>query len=190
LPNKPIIVAHRSDGSGTTYIFTNYLKAVSSAWARQVGAGKSVDWPVGLGGKGNEGVAGIIKDQPGSIGYVELAYAVQNRLDYGDVKNRSGKFITPSVSSVRSAALSASKAMRRDVRVSIVNAPGARAYPISGFTYILLYKNQANSAKGKALVAFLRWAIRDGQKYTTPLLYAPLPRSVVSIDEAKLRTVK
>jgi phosphate transport system substrate-binding protein len=142
LPNKAIIVAHRSDGSGTTYIFTNYLKAVSSGWARQVGAGKAVDWPVGLGGKGNDGVAGIVKDQSGSIGYVELAYAVQNHLDYADVKNRSGKFVTPSVASVRAAALSASKAMRRDVRVSIVNAPGAGAYPISGFTYILLYKSQ------------------------------------------------
>jgi phosphate transport system substrate-binding protein len=189
LPDKRITVAHRSDGSGTTYIFTNYLKAVSPRWARQVRAGKSVDWPVGLGGKGNEGVAGIVSQAPGSIGYLELAYAIQNHLPYASVRNRSGAFVEPSVAGVTAAAAGASKAMQRDVRVSIVNAPGTKAYPISGFTYILLYEKQNDTAKGQVLLKFLRWALGPGQKYAAPLQYAPLPRSVVALDTAKLRNV-
>lgn len=189
LPARAIAVAHRSDGSGTTNIFTNYLKSASPAWAKQVGAGKSVNWPVGIGGKGNEGVAAIVQQTPGAIGYVELAYAVQNHLAYAFVKNRAGAFVQPSVASVTAAAVGASKAMQRDVRVSIVNAPGAKAYPISGFTYILVYQHQRDAAKGKAVVNFLRWAIHAGQQYAPGLLYAPLPRSVVTIDEAKLRSI-
>lgn len=189
LPNQGITIAHRSDGSGTTNIFTNYLKAVSPSWARTVGAGKAVSWPAGLGGRGNDGVAGIVKQTPGSVGYVELAYAVQNRLAYATLRNRSGKFVAPSVAGVTAAAVGAAKAMQRDVRVSIVNAPGANAYPISGFTYILMYRN-GNAAKTAQLKTFLAWAMGPGQRYATPLLYAPLPRSVISMNQKTLRGIR
>lgn len=190
LPAQSIAVAHRSDGSGTTNIFTNYLKAVSSSWGQSVGAGKSVDWPTGLGGRGNDGVAGVVKQTPGGIGYVELAYATQNRLAYAAMKNKSGQFVLPSVAGVTAAAVGASKAMQKDVRVSIVNAPGAKTYPISGFTYLLVYKNQNNKAKWASMSKFMNWAMGPGQRYATPLLYAPLPRSVVRINQAKLRTIR
>jgi phosphate transport system substrate-binding protein len=190
LPNLPIAVIHRSDGSGTSYIFTNYLAAVNGAWKTKVGAGKSVNWPVGLGGKGNEGIASLVRQTPGGIGYVELAYAIQNRLSFAALRNRSGNFIEPNIDSTISTALGAVKAMRKDVRVSIVNSAGADAYPIAGFTYIIVYVNQKDKAKGAATVKFLRWAIHDGQKYASSLLYAPLPADVVKINDAALKTIK
>jgi len=189
LPNLPIAVAHRSDGSGTSYIFTSYLSAVSKEWASKVGTGKSVNWPAGIGGKGNDGVAGVVKQTPGAIGYVELAYATQNRLPYAYVRNRGGKFIEPTIATTTAAAAGSVKAMQKDVRVSIVNAAGSDAYPIAGFTYILVYQRQSNAGKGRALTAFLRWAVRDGQKYAASLLYAPLPNQVVSVDERNINSI-
>lgn len=189
LPALPVAIAHRSDGSGTTYIFTNYLAAVSQTWATKVGKGKSVNWPVGIGGKGNEGVAGVLKQTPGSIGYVELAYATQNKLTYVSIKNKAGQFVAPSIESTTAAAASAEQAMQKNVRVSIVNAAGADAYPISGFTYVLLYKDQKDAAKGTALVDFLKWAIHDGQQQAGPLMYAPLPKAVVTLNEHTLETI-
>jgi phosphate transport system substrate-binding protein len=186
LPNIAIAVAHRSDGSGTTYIFTHYLAAVSRAWAGRVGAGKSVNWPVGIGGKGNEGVTGVVKQTPGAIGYVELAYAVQNKLAYAEVLNDAGKFIAPTVASTTAAAAAAVGAMKKDLRVSIVNASAPAAYPIAGFTYLLVYRDQKDRAKGEAIARFLRWAVHDGQKYAEPLRYAPLPSEVVALDEAAI----
>jgi phosphate transport system substrate-binding protein len=190
LPNLPVAVVHRSDGSGTSYIFTSYLSAVSKDWASKVGAGKSVDWPAGLGGKGNDGVAGIVKQTPGGIGYVELAYAAQNKLPYAHVRNRAGKFVEPTIASTTAAAAGSVKAMRKDVRVSIVNAAGENAYPIAGFTYLLVYQNQKEADAGRALADFLRWAIHDGQKYASPLLYAPLPAEVVAIDEGRIKSIR
>lgn len=187
LPAKSITVAHRSDGSGTTNIFTSYLKAVSPAWSGSVGAGKSVNWPVGLGGKGSDGVSAIVAQTSGAIGYVELSYAAQNRIAVAMLKNRAGRFVMPSVDGVSAAAVGGARAMQRDVRVSIVNAPGAASYPISGFTYILLYKNHPRNA---AMKAFLNWALGPGQAYARPLLYAPLPRSVVALDRKILAGVR
>jgi phosphate transport system substrate-binding protein len=189
LPNLPITIAHRSDGSGTTYIFTDYLAVISPTWKTKVGAGKSVNWPVGLGGKGNEGVAGIVSKMPGSVGYVELAYALHTNLTYASLKNKSGAFVEPSTASTTAAAAGVVPAMKKDVRVSIVNADGKTAYPIAGFTYILLYKNQADMTKGKTLVDFLWWAIHDGQSHTEKLVYASLPAEVVKINEAALKTI-
>jgi len=189
LPNLAVAVVHRSDGSGTTYIFTSYLAAVNRAWAVRVGAGKSVDWPIGLGGKGNEGVAGLVKQTPGGIGYVELAYATQNRLPYANIRNRAGRFVEPTLASTTSAAAGAVKAMQKDVRVSIVNASGEDAYPIAGFTYILVYRSQRDQAKGRAMAEFLWWAIHDGQKYAPALLYAPLPEEVMKINERAIKSI-
>jgi phosphate transport system substrate-binding protein len=189
LANLPVAVVHRSDGSGTSYIFTNYLAAVSRTWATRVGAGKSVDWPMGIGGKGNEGVAGLVKQTPGGIGYVELAYAMQNKLAYASIRNRDGAFVAPSIASTVAAASGARRAMARDVRVSIVNAPGKGAYPIAGFTYLLVYQKLRNPAAGGALVKFLTWAIHDGQKYAEPLLYAPLPEALVNVNESKIKAI-
>jgi phosphate transport system substrate-binding protein len=190
LPDLAVAVAHRSDGSGTTYIFTHYLAAVSKAWADRVGAGKSVDWPVGIGGKGNEGVTGVVKQTPGGVGYVELAYAVQNKLAYARVRNAAGNFVKPTLATTRAAAAGAAEAMKRDLRVSIVNAKAVDAYPIAGFTYLLVCRDQANRAKGEALVNFLDWAIHDGQQFAEPLLYAALPTDVVTLDEAALHTIR
>lgn len=189
LPKLPVVIAHRSDGSGTSYIFTSYLAAISPQWKNTVGAGKAVNWPVGIGGKGNEGVAGVLKQTPGSIGYVELAYASQNKLPMAAVKNAAGAWVEPGIASTTAAASGAAAKMRSDVRVSIVNAPGKEAYPICGFTYILLYREQSNAAKGKALVDFLNWAIHDGQREASPLLYAPLPAAVVALNDQALGTV-
>ncbi len=189
LPNLSIAVAHRSDGSGTTYIFTDYLSHVSPAWKTKVGTGKSVNWPVGLGGKGNEGVAGIVKQTPGGIGYVELAYATQNQLTYAALRNRSGNYIQPGIASTTAAAAGFVSQMKKDIRVSIVDAPGKDAYPIAGFTYLLLFKNQTNQAKGQAVVDFLWWAIHDGQQHAAPLLYAPLPAAVVQLNEQAIKSV-
>jgi phosphate transport system substrate-binding protein len=189
LPNLPIAVVHRSDGSGTSYIFTSYLSAVSRAWAVRVGTGKSVDWPAGMGGKGNDGVAGIVKQTPGGVGYVELAYATQNKLPYAYVRNRAGKFIEPTIATTTAAAAGSVKAMQKDVRVSIVNAAGDDAYPIAGFTYLLVYQHSRNADNGRAVQSFLTWAIHDGQKYASPLLYAPLPSEIVALNEARIKSM-
>jgi phosphate transport system substrate-binding protein len=189
LPDTAIAVVHRSDGSGTTNIFTDYLSVVSPAWQQRVGKGTSVNWPVGLGGKGNEGVTGQVKQTPGAIGYVELAYAAQNKLPYAAIRNQAGRFVEPALASTTAAAVGAAASMPEDLRVSIVNAPGEQSYPIAGFTYLLVYQQQADAAKGKALVDFLWWAIHDGEQYAQDLLYAPLPAEVVTRAEAKVRTI-
>ena len=187
-PDQPIIVVHRSDGSGTTYIFTDYLSKVSSEWAGSVSKGTSVKWPVGLGGKGNEGVAGVIRQMQGAIGYVELIYAVQNKIPYGVVKNSAGEFVKASLESVTAAAASV-KNMPADFRVSITNAPGKDAYPISSFTWLLIPVQSKDSAKGKILQDFLNWMLTDGQKMTSALTYAPLPANVVEKVKAEVKQV-
>jgi phosphate transport system substrate-binding protein len=189
LPNQPIIVIHRSDGSGTTYIFTDYLSKVSPDWKNQVGKGTSVKWPVGLGGKGNEGVAGMIRQMQGSIGYVELIYAVNNKIAYGSVKNAGGQFVKASLDSVTAAAASV-KSMPADFRVSITNAPGKDAYPIASFTWLLIPTPSKNPAKGKIIADFLNWMVDDGQKMTADLAYAPLPESVVAKVKETAKQVK
>jgi phosphate transport system substrate-binding protein len=186
LPDQSILVVHRSDGSGTTYIWTDYLSKVSPEWDAKVGRGTSVNWPVGLGGKGNEGVAGQIKNTPGALGYVELAYAIKNNLPAASVRNAVGKFVEPSVETTTAAAAGAARSMPEDFRVSLTNAPGDNAYPIASFTWLLVYRDQPDEAKGKALVKFLWWMIHDGQRYAANLFYAPLPSVVVKQIEAKL----
>ncbi len=190
LPNKPIIVVHRSDGSGTTSIFTDYLASVSPEWAKSVGKGASVKWPVGLGGKGNEGVAGQIKTTPATIGYVELAYAFENKLPYAFLKNSAGNFVEPSIASTSAAAAGAAKSMPADYRISLVNQPGKGAYPIVGFTWLLVYQDQKDKAKGKKLVEFLNWELRQGQKMADKLLYAPLPANVAKMVEKTVKSIK
>jgi phosphate transport system substrate-binding protein len=190
LPDAQIVVAHRSDGSGTTFIFSDYLTKVSKDWEAKVGKGTSVNWPVGLGGKGNEGVSGLVKQTPGSIGYVELAYAVKNNLPYAAMKNKSGAYVEASLESVTAAAAASAKNMPADLRVSITDADGKGAYPISGFTWLLVYKQMKDKQKGAALVKFLHWAMIDGQSYAKDLLYAPLPKEVVKLCEAKIKMVK
>ena len=191
LPDMAVTIVHRSDGSGTTFHFTSFLSEVSKAWADKVGRSTSVEWPAGIGGKGNEGIAGLVKQTPGSIGYIELAYVVQNQLTYAVVKNRDGRWIAPSLSATTAAAAggAAKMAQTNDVRVSIAYAPGANVYPIAGFTYLLVPQNQTDEAKGKALAEFLWWAIHDGEKDAPQLLYAPIPAPVVAINERILRTV-
>jgi phosphate transport system substrate-binding protein len=189
LPNQPVIVIHRSDGSGTTYIWTDYLSKVSSDWKNQVGKGTSVKWPVGLGGKGNEGVAGMIRQMQGSIGYVELIYAVQNHIAYGSVKNAGGEFVKASLASVTAAAASV-KNMPADFRVSITNAPGKDAYPIASFTWLLIPTPSKDAAKGKIIADFLSWMVDDGQKMTADLSYAPLPESVAAKVKETIKQVK
>jgi phosphate transport system substrate-binding protein len=189
LPNQSIIVIHRSDGSGTTYIWTDYLSKVSPDWKNQVGKGTSVKWPVGLGGKGNEGVAGMIRQMQGSIGYVELIYAVQNHIAYGSVKNAGGEFVKASLASVTAAAASV-KNMPADFRVSITNAPGKDAYPIASFTWLLIPTPSKNAAKGKMIADFLNWMVEDGQKMTADLSYAPLPESVEAKVKETIKQVK
>jgi phosphate transport system substrate-binding protein len=190
LPNQPIIVVHRSDGSGTTSIFTDYLTGVSPEWAQKVGKGASVKWPVGLGGKGNEGVAGQIKTTQNTIGYVELAYAFENKLPYAHLKNKSGVFIEPSIKSTSAAAAAAAKSMPADYRISLVNQPGKDAYPIVGFTWLLVYEQQKDAVKGKKLVEFLNWSMHKGQKMASGLLYAPLPENVEKMVEKTIKTIK
>jgi phosphate transport system substrate-binding protein len=189
LPDKDIIVVHRSDGSGTTYIWTDYLSKVSPEWQSQVGKGTSVKWPIGLGGKGNEGVAGMIRQLPGSIGYVELIYAVQNNIPYGIVKNAAGNFVKATLESVTAAAASSPK-MPADFRVSITNAPGKDAYPISSFTWLLIPEQSKDPAKGKILADFLNWMVTDGQKMTGALSYAPLPEGVVQKEKEAIKLVR
>ncbi|MGH9929385.1 MAG: phosphate ABC transporter substrate-binding protein PstS [Pyrinomonadaceae bacterium] len=187
LPGADITVVHRADGSGTTYVFTDYLSKVSPEWKEKVGTDKSPKWPIGQGGKGNEGVTGQIKQQPNTIGYVELAYAVQNKLPAALIKNASGKFIEPSIDAVTAAAASAQTP--DDLRVSITNSTGENAYPISSYTYILAYKDQKNAEKGKALVDFLWWGIHDGEQFAKDLQYAPLPTEIVKRAEAKINSI-
>lgn len=189
LPNRPIIVIHRSDGSGTTFIFVDYLSKVSETWRTKVGKGTSVNWPLGLGGKGNEGVAGLVKQTQGSIGYVELAYAVKNNLPYAMIQNKAGQFVKPTIESVTAAAANEATSMPADLRVSITNAGGKDSYPISGFTWLLVYQQQRDPQKGKALVEFLRWAMKEGQQYAGDLLYAPLPKEVIALCERKIASI-
>jgi phosphate transport system substrate-binding protein len=180
LPAQDIVVVHRSDGSGTTYIWTDYLSKVSDEWKSKVGRNTSVNWPVGLGGKGNEGVTGLVKQTPDSIGYVELIYAVQNNIPYGSVKNSSGAFIKADLASVSAAAAGAAKEMPDDFRVSITNAPGKTAYPISSFTWLLIPSKIPDAAKREAIKGFLKWMLSDGQTYCEQLSYAKLPKEVVA----------
>jgi len=186
LPDEAIFVTHRSDGSGTTNIFTGYLTKVSNSWKSKVGQGTSVNWPVGLGGKGNEGVAGLVKQTEGSIGYVELAYAEKNNLPYAALKNKAGYFVEPTFDAVSAAAAGFIKNMPADLRVEITNADGKDSYPIAGFTWLLIYKNMKDKTKAKAIVNFLKWALTDGEKYAKELYYAPLPKEVVKLDEKKI----
>ena len=189
LPSDPIVVIHRSDGSGTTFIFTDYLSKVSSDWQSQVGKNTSVKWPVGLGGKGNEGVAGMIRQMQGAIGYIELIYAVQNKIPYGVVKNAAGEYIKASLDSVTAAAASV-KSMPADFRVSITNAPGKDAYPISSFTWLLIPAQSKDAAKGKMIADFLSWMVDDGQKMTADLTYAPLPQGVAAKVKDEIKQVR
>lgn len=190
LPATAILIAHRSDGSGTTNIFTDFLSKVSPEWKTKVGTGTAVNWPTGLGGKGNEGVTGLIKQTPGAIGYVELIYAANNKLPVATIKNKAGNWVTPSPKTVTAAADAAIKSMPEDFRVSITDAAGKEAYPISGFTYLLVSKDmKPMGAKGKAMVKFLKWSMQDGQKNAEPLDYAPLPKSLAKKVEAKIASI-
>jgi len=180
LPDSDIVVVHRSDGSGTTYVWTDFLSKVSDEWKNKVGKGTSVNWPVGLGGKGNEGVAGLVKQTPDSIGYVELIYAIQNNMPYGEVENTSGKFIKADLASVTAAAANAANNMPDDFRVSITNAPGATAYPVSSFTWLLIPSKIPDTAKRDAIKGFLEWMLKDGQNSTEALAYARLPKPVIA----------
>ena len=180
LPNADIVVVHRSDGSGTTYIWTDFLSKVSEEWKNKVGKGTSVNWPVGLGGKGNEGVSGLVKQTPDAIGYIELVYAAQNNISFGKVQNAAGKFVKADLAGVTAAAAGAAKDMPADFRVSITNAPGATSYPISSFTWLLIPEHISDAAKRDAIKDFLKWMLVDGQKYNEGLTYAQLPKAVVA----------
>jgi phosphate transport system substrate-binding protein len=190
LPATDITVVHRSDGSGTTYIWVDYLAKVSPEWKNKVGVGQSPNWPAGIGGKGNEGVSGLVTQTPGAIGYVELIYALQNKISYGPVQNMAGEFVKATVESVTAAAAEAVAKMPPDFRVSITNAPGKSAYPISSFTWLLLYENPKDKAQSKVMVDFMKWALGDGQKLAAGLGYAPLPDGVVKLELAQLAKVK
>jgi phosphate transport system substrate-binding protein len=192
LPARDILVAHRSDGSGTTYVFTDYLAKVSPAWAAGPGAGKAVSWPAGtIGGRANEGVAAQVQQTENSVGYVELAYAAQNRMPVALIRNASGNFIAPTIESISAAAAGVADTLSptSDYRISIVNAPGPNAYPISSFTWILIYQNQLDAVKGRGLVDFLKWGVTEGQQYSAGLHYAPLPPKIVDGVQKKLATV-
>jgi phosphate transport system substrate-binding protein len=188
LPDQEIVVVHRSDGSGTTYIWTDYLSKISPEWKTKVGTNTSVNWPTGIGGKGNEGVAGQIKQTPGALGYVELIYAIQNKMPYADVKNVAGKFVKPSLESITAAMATAQ--IPDDFRFSITNAPGEDAYPISGATWLLVYEQQKDASKGKKLVEFLKWAQKDGEKMAKDLDYAPLPESLQARVLKRINEIK
>ena len=190
LPDQDITVCHRSDGSGTTYIFVDYLSKVSPQWAKDVGKSTSVKWPTGLGGKGNEGVTALIQQTPGSLGYIELIYAANNHIPFADLQNHDGKFVTASLASVTAAAAGAAANMPADFRVSITDAPGADAYPISSFTYLLVYRQQTDKAKGEQIVNFLKWALHDGQQYAPALQYAPLPAGVVALEDKQVEEIQ
>jgi phosphate transport system substrate-binding protein len=190
LPSTDIVVCHRSDGSGTTYIWVDYLSKVSPEWKQKVGVATSVKWPVGIGGKGNEGVAGLVKQTPGAIGYVELIYALQNKIDFGSVQNAAGEFVRASLESVTRAAAATKGKMPPDFRVSITNAPGAGVYPISSFTWLLFYENPKDKRAARIMTDFMRWALRDGQKYCADLGYAPLPEEVVAMELEALKKIR
>ncbi len=190
LPGTDITVCHRSDGSGTTYIWVDYLSKVSPEWKKKVGVATSVNWPVGIGGKGNEGVAGLVKQTPGSIGYVELIYALQNKIDYGSVQNMAGEFVRATTQSVSAAAAAAATHMPADFRVSITNAPGKGVYPISSFTWLLFFENPKDKKKARVMVDFMNWALADGQRFAPELGYAPLPKEVVALETSALKKIK
>ena len=192
LPSTDMLVVHRSDGSGTTYVFTDYLSAVSPEWKNGPGRGKDIAWPTGLGGKGNEGVAGQIKQIPGALGYVELAYARQNNLPTASVQNAAGNFIKPSIEAITAAAegVAARLPANTDYRISIVNSPGANSYPISSFTWLLVYEQQTDSVKGRKLVDFIRWALTEGEKQAAALDYAPLPPAIASRLVQRLDSIR
>jgi phosphate transport system substrate-binding protein len=190
LPAADITVVHRSDGSGTTYIWVDYLAKVSAEWKSKVGVATAVNWPTGVGGKGNEGVAGLVTQTPGSIGYVELIYAIQNKISYGSVQNLAGEFVTANLDSVTAAAAGAAAKMPADFRVSITNAEGKGVYPVSSFTWLLLYENPKDKGQAKIMVDFVKWALTDGQKAAGGLGYAPLPDAVVKLEMAALQKIK
>jgi phosphate transport system substrate-binding protein len=190
LPSSEITVVHRADGSGTSYIFCDYLAKVSPEYKTKVGVATSVNWPVGVGGKGNEGVAGLVRQTPGAIGYVELIYALQNKIAYGAVKNADGEFLQASIEAVSQAAAAAASQMPADFRVSITNAPGKGVYPISSFTWLLLYENPKDKNMSRVMVEFLKWALTEGQRFAPDLGYAPLPKNVVDLEMASLAKVK
>lgn len=190
LPATDITIVHRSDGSGTTYIWVDYLSKVSPEWKTKVGVSTSVNWPVGVGGKGNEGVAGLVQQTPGSIGYVELIYALQNKISYGSVQNAAGEFVRATDAGVTKAAEAAAAKMPADFRVSITNAAGAGVYPISSFTWLLLYESPQDKAQAKIMVDFVKWALTDGQKFATELGYAALPKNVVDMEMQALAKIK
>jgi phosphate transport system substrate-binding protein len=190
LPNTEITVAHRSDGSGTSYIWCDYLSKVSPEYRKTIGVGTAVQWPVGVGGKGNEGVAGLVKQTPGSIGYVELIYATQNKISYGSVQNAAGEFVRASTETISNAAAVAAKQMPKDFRVSITNAPGHNVYPISSFTWLLVQQSPRDRVRSAIMKDFVKWALTTGQKFAPELGYAPLPPSVVALEMQALETVK
>ncbi len=189
LPAADVVVVHRSDGSGTTNIYTDYLSKVSSEWKTRVGEGTSVEWPTGLGGKGNEGVAGLVKQTPNALGYVELAYALTNQMPFGKIRNKAGQFVQPSLSTTTKSMEGALKSIPDDYRVFFTNPDGRDAYPIAGFTWILIYGDQPDPARGKAITEYLWWATHDGQKYAPTLLYASLPKVLVQRIEGTLKSV-
>jgi len=190
LPDADITVVHRSDGSGTSYIWCDFLAKTSPEWAKRVGVATAVNWPVGVGGKGNEGVSGLVKQTPNSIGYVELIYAIQNKIPYGSVRNAAGNYVRASIESVTAAAAATEGKMPADFRVSIANAPGKESYPVSSFTWLLLYESAKDKARAHAMVDFVKWALTDGQKFAAELGYAPLPASVVKLEMEALKRVR
>jgi len=190
LPDKEIVVVHRADGSGTTYVWVDYLAKVSPEWKSKVGVNTSVNWPVGLGGKGNEGVAGLVQQTPNSLGYVELIYAIQNKMPYGKVRNSSGAFVKAGLESVTAAAAGAAKQMPEDFRVSITNSPAKDAYPISSFTWLLIPQKIADPAKKKVITDFLQWMLGDGQKMVEALSYARLPQEVIAMEKKSIATIQ
>jgi phosphate transport system substrate-binding protein len=189
-PAEPIVPVHRSDGSGTTYVFVDYLSKVSAEWAKSVGKSTSVAWPVGLGGKGNEGVTGLVKQTPNAIGYVELVYAVQNKLPYAEIRNRAGRFVVPTLESVTAAAEAAASNMPEDFRVSITDPANPEGYPIASFTWLLVPSTIADADKGRPIVEFLGWMLADGQTYTKPLGYAPLPEAVIAMERKAIAKIR
>lgn len=189
LPSTRIVVVHRADGSGTTYIFADYLSKVSSDWKQKVGKSTSLNWPVGIGGKGNEGVSGQVSRTPGAIGYVELIYALQNDIPFAQIKNAAGVFVHPSIPGVTEALANAAKELPEDLRFSITNAPGKKSYPISSATWLLIYREQSDYERAKAVLEFTKWVVTEGQRYSADLDYAPLPEQIQKIDIEKLKSV-